>query len=151
MYLVNHFWFKTTNVLYFPSFLQSAAALAEVDYEGYEVPIITIADAREASSMMAAVSECVNRGDTSPFFSSSSFSADVKLAQGKVKGGSQQHFYLETQTVGARWKKRVSSLLSSLTNQSTSCIIIIVVNIITTLTMACFPFPLPIGVGICIA
>jgi len=93
---------------------QMAAKLVEAVFDGFEVPLVTISDAREAGSSMGIV-DGVKRGDAMAVLSRARLEHQKGLAanaigglgkslsvvEGALRAGSQKHFYLETQTAYA--------------------------------------------------
>lgn len=77
---------------------QEAAKLVEMYFAGFDVPLVTIADARRAESFMG-LSEENKRGDVTKFFEGDGVSG-LRTLKGKVKSKSQKHFYMEPHTVG---------------------------------------------------
>lgn len=76
---------------------QEAAKLVEMYFAGFEVPVVTIADACRAESFMG-LSEENKRGDVTKFFEGEGV-AGCRTLKGKVKSNSQKHFYMEPHTV----------------------------------------------------
>lgn len=88
-----------------------AAKLVEAVFEGFEAPIVSIGDAREARSLMG-IRDCVKRGDASAVLAAarlehekgdpeSGLDGELRFMEGKVRAGFQKHFYLETHTAYA--------------------------------------------------
>jgi len=93
---------------------QMAAKLVEPVFEGFEAPLVTITDAREADSSMG-IKDGVKRGDAAAVLARARSEQQEGLAanggggtgkalrvvEGALRAGSQKHFYLETQTAYA--------------------------------------------------
>jgi len=93
---------------------QMAAKLVEPVFEGFEAPLVTITDAREAGSSMG-IKDGVKRGDAAAVLARARSEQQEGLAanggggtgkalrvvEGALRAGSQKHFYLETQTAYA--------------------------------------------------
>lgn len=93
---------------------QMAAKLVEAVFEGFEAPLVTIADARDAGSSMG-IKDGVKRGDAAAVLArarseqqegvaaNGGGGADkaLRVVEGALRAGSQKHFYLETQTAYA--------------------------------------------------
>ena len=81
---------------------ERAAKLVSVTFDGFEAPIITIGDARDARSSTGLKDE-IYRGDAATILkkakTSNGGNDSLGFIQGSVRSGSQKHFYLETQTV----------------------------------------------------
>ena len=81
---------------------QRAAKLVQVAFDGFEAPIISIGDARDAGSSMG-IRDQVTRGDAQAVLAAAEATGEnggLRVVKGTVRSGSQKHFYLEPQTVG---------------------------------------------------
>lgn len=81
-----------------------AAALVEAVFEGFEAPLVTIGDARDAKRSMG-IKDAVKRGDAAAVLARAHAQeadgegegGELRVVTGAVRSGSQKHFYLETQ------------------------------------------------------
>lgn len=93
---------------------QMAAKLVEAVFDGFEAPLVTISDAREAGSSMG-IMDGVKRGNAMAVLArarlehqkglaanaNGGVGKTLRVVEGSLRAGSQKHFYLETQTAYA--------------------------------------------------